>query len=72
MWGKFDRDVVEGVWSLVSDDDDDVDLKPQALLALGAMAKRVRPSNPDLALEIVAHLHQLLEKHTGIEKQTDF
>ena len=57
MWGKFDRDVVEGVWSLVSDDND-VDLKPQTLLAVRAMAKRVRPTNPDLALEIVAHLHQ--------------
>ena len=49
-------------------DRDDVSLSQKVLLALGAMAKRVRPSNPDLATQIVSDLHHLLEAHTGTEK----
>ena len=56
---------MERVWSLVMDRGD-VSLTPKALLALGAMAKRVRPSHPDLATQIVTDLHHLLEEHTGI------
>ena len=57
-------EVVERVWSLAMDRDD-VALTPKVLLALGAMAKRVRPSNQDLATRIVSDLHHLLEQHTG-------
>ena len=56
---------MERVWSLVMDRGD-VSLTPKALLALGAMAKRVRPSHPDLTTQIVTDLHHLLEEHTGI------
>ena len=53
------------VWSVVTDRDDRPTLQIQALLALGAMSKRVRPSNHGLATQIVADLHHLLEQHTG-------
>ena len=46
-------------------DRDDVAMTPQALLALGAMARRVKPSNSNLATQIVTDLHHLLEEHTG-------
>ena len=48
------------------DDDTNPALKTQALLTLGAMARRVRPANHILAKQIVANLHHLLEQHTGI------
>lgn len=57
---------MESVWSVVLDRDDSPTLQAQALLALGAMAKRARPSNNGLATGIVADLHHLLEQHTGI------
>ena len=55
----------ERVWSVVTDRFDRPTLQTQALLALGAMSKRVRPSNDGLATQIVADLHHLLEQHTG-------
>lgn len=50
---------------MVLDRDTSPTLQAQALLGLGAMAKRIRPSNVDLATQIVADLHHLLEQHTG-------
>ena len=55
----------ERVWSVVTDRDDRPTLQTQALLALGAMSKRIRPSNDGLATQIVTDLHHLLEQHTG-------
>ena len=61
------RECVNQVWSVVLDRDDaSPALKTQALLTLGAMSRRVRPSHHNLATQIVADLHHLLEKHTGI------
>ena len=58
---------MDRVWSLVTDHYDiEPALQTQALLALGAMARRVRPSNHGLATQIVADLHHLLEQHTGV------
>ena len=57
---------MESAWLLVTDyQSASSALKTQALLALGAMARRVRPSNQELATRIVADLHHLLEEHTG-------
>ena len=57
---------MESVWLLVTDyQSASSALKTQALLALGAMARRVRPSNQELATRIVVDLHHLLEEHTG-------
>ena len=61
------RLTVDQVWRVMTDHDDaSAALKTQTLLALGAMARRVRPSHQDLATQIVAELHHLLEQHTGI------